>query len=175
MAAPFLLSVLAGALFVFFLRYGWRFLGFVVRVISNARPTRYRPAAKPEDEHVQVLVLGDIGRSPRMQYHAISLVKTGRKVDLIGYKGPYTYVCIFICILLSMVTETARHPELIGKPNVALHALTPTPEWITWGNLPFFLTIPCKVIIQFWTLWNALAYQTQPAKWIILQVRHFLG
>jgi beta-1,4-mannosyltransferase len=36
---------------------------------------------------VQVLVLGDIGRSPRMQYHAMSIAKHGGRVDVIGYKG----------------------------------------------------------------------------------------
>ncbi len=39
------------------------------------------------DERVQILVLGDIGRSPRMQYHALSIAKHGGQVDLIGYKG----------------------------------------------------------------------------------------
>lgn len=36
---------------------------------------------------VQVLVLGDIGRSPRMQYHAMSAAKRGGQVDIIGYHG----------------------------------------------------------------------------------------
>ncbi|KAJ1679083.1 mannosyltransferase, partial [Spiromyces aspiralis] len=36
---------------------------------------------------VAVVVLGDIGRSPRMQYHAMSLAENGFNVDLIGYKG----------------------------------------------------------------------------------------
>ena len=36
---------------------------------------------------VQVLVLGDAGRSPRMQYHCLSLLKEGYAVDLIGYGG----------------------------------------------------------------------------------------
>ena len=36
---------------------------------------------------IQILVLGDIGRSPRMQYHAMSIVKNGGFVDLIGYHG----------------------------------------------------------------------------------------
>ncbi len=36
---------------------------------------------------VQVLVLGDIGRSPRMQYHALSIAQYGGRVDLIGYQG----------------------------------------------------------------------------------------
>jgi beta-1,4-mannosyltransferase len=36
---------------------------------------------------VHVLVLGDIGRSPRMTYHALSIAKHGGKVNLIGYLG----------------------------------------------------------------------------------------
>lgn len=36
---------------------------------------------------VQILVLGDIGRSPRMQYHALSIAKHGGQVDIIGYHG----------------------------------------------------------------------------------------
>ncbi len=34
-----------------------------------------------------MLVLGDIGRSPRMQYHALSASKLGARVELIGYTG----------------------------------------------------------------------------------------
>jgi beta-1,4-mannosyltransferase len=36
---------------------------------------------------VQILVLGDIGRSPRMQYHALSIARHGGYVDIIGYHG----------------------------------------------------------------------------------------
>lgn len=36
---------------------------------------------------VQIVVLGDIGRSPRMQYHALSIAKHGGRVFLIGYQG----------------------------------------------------------------------------------------
>lgn len=52
-------------------------------------PSRY----KKEDDKTgalprcQILVIGDIGRSPRMQYHAISMGKHGVPVDLIGYLG----------------------------------------------------------------------------------------
>ena len=34
-----------------------------------------------------VVVLGDIGRSPRMQYHSLSLADAGYEVSLIGYEG----------------------------------------------------------------------------------------
>jgi beta-1,4-mannosyltransferase len=37
--------------------------------------------------HVVVIVLGDLGRSPRMQYHALSLLQAGHFVSLIGYEG----------------------------------------------------------------------------------------
>jgi hypothetical protein len=36
---------------------------------------------------IHVLVLGDIGRSPRMTYHSLSIAKRGGKVHLIGYLG----------------------------------------------------------------------------------------
>ncbi|MDZ4324744.1 MAG: glycosyltransferase, partial [Pseudomonas sp.] len=34
-----------------------------------------------------VIVLGDLGRSPRMQYHALALAVNGVDVDLIGEEG----------------------------------------------------------------------------------------
>lgn len=38
-------------------------------------------------KRIQVVVLGDVGRSPRMQYHSLSLVQQEFTVDLIGYGG----------------------------------------------------------------------------------------
>jgi len=62
-----------------------------VTVFLLTLPTRYeRPAgsnAAKEQVSVQVLVLGDIGRSPRMQYHAISIAKRGGSVEIVGYAG----------------------------------------------------------------------------------------
>ena len=43
--------------------------------------------AKPFKTSIQIVVLGDIGRSPRMQYHAMSAGKRGACVHLIGYRG----------------------------------------------------------------------------------------
>lgn len=39
------------------------------------------------EARVAVLVLGDLGRSPRMQYHALSLARRGRSVAFIGFPG----------------------------------------------------------------------------------------
>ena len=36
---------------------------------------------------IQVVVLGDVGRSPRMQYHCLSLIQQNYSVDYVGYGG----------------------------------------------------------------------------------------
>ncbi|CAG9997986.1 unnamed protein product [Clonostachys byssicola] len=143
----FILSVLAGGLFVVSLAY---FFDSAKRLVLNSIPTRYTPSENPKDDHIQIIVVGDIGRSPRMQYHAISVANHGRYVDLVGYK------------------ETARHPALIGKDNVALYPLAPYPEWTIWGTLPL-LSLVYKVIHQFCTLFYTLMYATPAAKWMIIQ------
>src|SRR4051812_42659712 len=61
-------------------------------------PSRYSPPTgndRDKKGRVVVLVLGDIGRSPRMQYHAISLANNGWGVDLIGYDGGYSFFSLF--------------------------------------------------------------------------------
>lgn len=46
---------------------------------------------KPRNYHsfrsVAILVLGDVGRSPRMMYHAQSFAENGFVTDIVGYKG----------------------------------------------------------------------------------------
>ncbi|KAL7578147.1 hypothetical protein ACA910_012592 [Epithemia clementina (nom. ined.)] len=37
--------------------------------------------------HFMVVVLGDLGRSPRMQYHVLSLLQAGHFVTFVGYTG----------------------------------------------------------------------------------------
>jgi beta-1,4-mannosyltransferase len=66
----------------------------IVVLMLPSRFIKYSPpkaiSAGPTTEpkiSAQVLVLGDIGRSPRMQYHAMSIAKHGGRVDIIGYKG----------------------------------------------------------------------------------------
>ncbi|KAI5463207.1 family 33 glycosyltransferase [Mariannaea sp. PMI_226] len=154
----FILSLIAGGLSFFAILYALKSLAWIARLSRNAVPTRYRPTENPEDDHVQILVVGDVGRSPRMQYHALSVVKHGRNVDIIGYKG-----------WVSIQLQTARHPDLIGNSRVTMYALSPQPELLQWGTLPFFLNIPLKVIWQFWGLFYTLIYETPAAKWIIIQ------
>lgn len=89
MSAAFVVSVIAGSL-------SCLLLVWLLRGLANLIPTRYRPVENPEDEHIQILVVGDVGRSPRMQYHALSVAKHGRNVDIVGYKGDtIQYVVVF--------------------------------------------------------------------------------
>jgi len=47
------------------------------------------PFGHNKSKCVAVLVLGDLGRSPRMQNHAVALANAGWKVELIGFKGNF--------------------------------------------------------------------------------------
>jgi hypothetical protein len=38
---------------------------------------------------VAVVVLGDVGLSPRMQYHSLSLATEGNEVDVVGFAGTF--------------------------------------------------------------------------------------
>ncbi|EGC39092.1 hypothetical protein DICPUDRAFT_52859 [Dictyostelium purpureum] len=60
--------------------------------------------------HVAVVVLGDIGRSPRMQYHSMSLSKLpNTHVTLIGYR------------------ESEPHPQILNNENITIESLRPFP------------------------------------------------
>ncbi|MCJ1249288.1 mannosyltransferase [Trapelia coarctata] len=108
---------------------------------SSAGPSRY-----------QILVLGDIGRSPRMQYHAISMGKYGGPVDLIGY------------------LDSDLHPDIFTHPSIAVHPIPKTPAFLkTDSHLLFLLFGPLKVIHQICALWLVLGYRTKPAKGLLVQ------
>ena len=60
---------------------------------SKKRPSARNTTSKdklnnePQRRHIIIIVLGDLGRSPRMQYHALSLLEHGHHVTLVGYAG----------------------------------------------------------------------------------------
>ncbi|KAL2267126.1 hypothetical protein VTJ83DRAFT_4403 [Remersonia thermophila] len=115
------------------------------------RPTRYDgpPAGSSTGVSVHVVVLGDLGRSPRMTYHALSFAKHGGKVNLIGY------------------AETSPHPDVATHPNIAIRPL-PTPPRRP-PSVPFLLFAPFKVLYQLYHLTRLLAYALPPAHWLLVQ------
>ncbi|KAI9653048.1 MAG: mannosyltransferase [Alyxoria varia] len=101
---------------------------------------------------VQVVVLGDIGRSPRMQYHAISLAKHGARVYIIGY------------------VESEIHPTILASPLTTIVPLFPPPRLLqTHTRLLFPIIGPMKAIHQALSLFRALAYRTPPTKHCLVQ------
>lgn len=72
-------------------------------------------------EHVAVVVLGDIGRSPRMQYHALALAEAGATVDLIGLAGrePFAAVAAHPRIRLRALVAPAPPRAAAGPRYVA--------------------------------------------------------
>ncbi|KAF2173779.1 glycosyltransferase family 33 protein [Zasmidium cellare ATCC 36951] len=104
------------------------------------------------DASVQIVVLGDIGRSPRMQYHALSLATHGGKVDLIGYAG------------------SEVHPDILQNCLINIVPIKPFPPRLQTNNrLLFLLLAPIKVLYQIWSLYYALAYCTVASKWMLIQ------
>ncbi|KAH0372476.1 chitobiosyldiphosphodolichol beta-mannosyltransferase, partial [Aureobasidium melanogenum] len=104
------------------------------------------------DASVTVLVLGDIGRSPRMQYHVASIAAHGGRVSLIGY------------------LESELLPEIRNNRFVTVIPLAPPPEALRNANKMLFPIIaPLKVLWQIGTVWHACGYRTKATKWMLVQ------
>lgn len=104
-------------------------------------------------KHYVVLVLGDVGRSPRMQYHTVSLAALpGSRVSLVGYTGE------------DCVADVEQNPR------ITKHLISPLKRR-PW--MPFLIFGPLKVLAQiFQMLWvlcvklpapTALLVQNPPA------------
>lgn len=101
---------------------------------------------------VQVVVLGDIGRSPRMQYHAISIAKHRGRVCLIGYQ------------------ESELHPDIVASPRIRIIPLAPAPLFLRSSNkLLFPILAPLKAIWQACGLYHALCYRSEAGRWMLVQ------
>ena len=75
-----------------------------------------RGRKKLSKPRICILVLGDIGRSPRMQYHALSCAKAGYHVDLVGFGG----ICTILAILSTGEgVEFVLHTKQGGLKNLS--------------------------------------------------------
>lgn len=96
--------------------------------------------------NICVVVLGDIGRSPRMQYHVKSLIENNFTVDLIGY------------------AESAPIKEIQQSSQVKIHNLTPFPNL----NLPNIVNYIFKTFWQILSLSIAL-FNVRRSKCVLCQ------
>ncbi|XP_050665816.1 chitobiosyldiphosphodolichol beta-mannosyltransferase isoform X1 [Leptidea sinapis] len=103
---------------------------------------------------VKVVVLGDIGRSPRMQYHALSLAHSGFNVNIIGY------------------LESSPLPEILNNPNITVTKLVSlklnAPKIIQyfaktlWQTFSLFLTLLITRSCDYLICQNPPAIPTLP-------------
>ncbi|XP_076169096.1 chitobiosyldiphosphodolichol beta-mannosyltransferase isoform X3 [Ptiloglossa arizonensis] len=113
-----------------------------------------------EHKHVSVLVFGDLGRSPRMQYHVISFAKEGFKVDFIGYPGslPLKEIRENPCIRIYYLPPP---PELDNKLSFFLHYVIKT----LWQTITLSWVLLRKPISTHILLQNPPAIPTFPICW----------
>lgn len=88
-----------------------------------------------------MVVVGDVGRSPRMQYHALSLAKEGFDVNVIGYGG------------------SEPIPELRERRDVRFIYMSPPPDirsglynlilsvFICYGGVPIVQSLKGNVLL----------------------------
>lgn len=121
-------------------------------------PTRRRPSARKPPaarreaaRHAVVMVLGDVGRSPRMQYHALSMARMSPslRVTLLGYAGE---TCV---------------PDVARQPNLEL--LTFTPRLQRLPRKIFLLLAPVKVLLQLLQLLWLLLVTAGSVDLVLLQ------
>ncbi|KAK3114056.1 mannosyltransferase [Teratosphaeriaceae sp. CCFEE 6253] len=101
---------------------------------------------------VQVVVLGDIGRSPRMQYHALSIARCGGRVDLIGYFDPTVDI----------------NPEVRAHRFIRIVPIPAFPYQAS-SRLAFVLLAPLKIAFQAQALFHALGFRSKACKWMLVQ------
>ncbi|CAL1541769.1 unnamed protein product [Lymnaea stagnalis] len=86
--------------------------------------------------NICIVVLGDIGRSPRMQYHALSFAKEGFRVYLVGYKG------------------TKPHETLLSNENIQISYVKEPPAVLAFAPklMGYFLKVIWQSVLLLWTL-----------------------
>jgi len=129
---------------------------FLAGVIYYAIKTRGKRSQQPdttEDKpNVLLLVLGDIGRSPRMQYHALSLAENNYHVDFVGYKG----------------TEPMK--AILNSKAITIHYI-PTPESLgnVQSKVSYIMQGVQRVINQFKQLFDLLLNTVSRPRYILIQ------
>jgi beta-1,4-mannosyltransferase len=99
---------------------------------------------------ISIVVLGDLGRSPRMLYHALSLAGHGVDVDLIGYRG-------------ALPEGLAAHPAITCR-------FLDTPRDLPDGGPLFFVRGAARAVAQAWQLARMLLTVVPRPDAVLVQV-----
>ena len=112
-------------------------MGIAIIFLSVLLLLTLRNGSQTGEGLVTVLVLGDIGRSPRMSNHSISFAKEGYEVHYVGYGG------------------TTPHKNLTTNQKITVYHVMDTPEF---HLCKFFLLCPLCYSIYLVFLFNILFY-----------------
>ncbi|KAG0057840.1 hypothetical protein BGZ83_000027 [Gryganskiella cystojenkinii] len=122
----------------------FRFIGYLA-----TKPPKVSAMARAA---ICIVVLGDIGHSPRMLLHARSALNAGYKVDIIGYKG-------------------SRLPEdLESHPSIQFHFLTELPR--VSEKLPrilYYLYAPIKAVLLAFQLFYVAMFKVAAPEVYVVQ------
>ncbi|KAI9089575.1 beta-1,4-mannosyltransferase-like protein [Phlyctochytrium arcticum] len=126
-------------------------------ILIAALPVLYLRLSRTHNKHkrVLVLVLGDLGRSPRTQYHAISLAHEGYDVHAVGYGGSK---------LLPQLAEYQKE----GK--VTVHYIkSPTKLPSSGSRFVYLVRAIWRTLFQFLNLLWLLTVDIPPCGHILVQ------
>ncbi|CAN3481342.1 chitobiosyldiphosphodolichol beta-mannosyltransferase [Diutina catenulata] len=112
---------------------------YILPFLSSPRRLRSRPT-------VSIMVLGDVGHSPRMCYHAHSFAQLGYFVNLCGY------------------LESEPADFVTDDVNIDIHAIAPIPR----NGLPFIAFAAKKILLQSWQLLS-LCFEVRESDYILIQ------
>lgn len=96
---------------------------------------------------ISIFVLGDLGHSPRMRYHALSFSKYEYVVNLVGY------------------LESELPEEILDDPNIEVHGIKVIKNRF---QLPFVLFAAYKVLLQIGYLFQIL-FELKGSNYILIQ------
>ena len=122
------------------------FVAFIYAVVR--RFTRSSHDSKPL---VQVVVLGDVGHSPRMQYHALSLANTGRvSVEIVGFRGS------------PALESVVEHADIKIR---YIRQLSIPASW----RVPFVVYAVGRVVFESVQLFCVLIFSARRAEFVLVQ------
>ena len=130
----------------------WTLKISLVLIVARLSTRARKPKPSGNAKCIQIVVLGDIGRSPRMQYHAISFADARLHVQLVGY------------------TTSKLHPGISARGNIKVVPLQPLPQFLTTKSRGLFLILgPLKVFFQLWSILDALYLRSTQAEWMLIK------
>jgi beta-1,4-mannosyltransferase len=100
---------------------------------------------------VCVMVLGELGCSPRMLYHGASLARMGHEVHFVGFAG------------------ARPHADILAAGNVQLHELPPFKLQLGKGSLGRLVLLPIKALYLFLGLLWILLVQVGRCQSLLVQ------